>query len=193
MPVWYPRMAAIPGIGFTGSPNVDRSTLPGALQVPQTDRDYLYWSTPDGSTSAAPAHRHRNAAPTGSRSAVVIHTWQGLELPGEPTDYHFLLQGAVDALWQLRGLEPEALDDLETFAQLDLELAEAEPRAVSFDHSAHQFVFMTSVARWIAIVEREGAWHEALALAQRANKVGQLLNRTDMLSDRVAALAAETP
>jgi hypothetical protein len=186
-------MAAIPGIGFTGSPGVDRLVLLGALQTPRTDRNYLYWEAPSGATSAAPARRHRDAAPTSGRSAIVIHTWQGLELPGAPMDYHFILQGAVDALWECRHREPEALADLETFAQLDLQLAEAEPHAVSFDEPAHQFVFMTSIARWISIVEREGGWHEALAIARRGNKVGQLLDRTDALAERVAALAEETP
>jgi len=89
------------------------------------------WPTAEGYTSATPTSRH---VPYDSRGEeLVVRVWEALELPGSAMDYHFILQNAVDRLWSTRNADPRALEMLEVFALLDLELMEAAPQAVSFD------------------------------------------------------------
>lgn len=88
--VWYERMAAIPGIQFGGSPGVNRGRLAEARVRPRTEMGYLSWPTPDGSTSASPAHSRAFANMSRlERGELVRWVWEGLELPGIASDYHF--------------------------------------------------------------------------------------------------------
>jgi hypothetical protein len=120
---WYVRMADIPGIQFAGSPGVDRASLPEVRVRPRTESGFVLWPSPQGETSASPAHRRAFADLTPmSRDELVRWVWEGLELPGEPSDYHFLLQGAVERLWSRRRDDPDGLLLVETFAYLDLAL-----------------------------------------------------------------------
>lgn len=124
-------MADIPGIRFSGSPGVDRARLPGAHVRPSQGHGYLRWPKVDGSSSASPAHERAFGADSPASGEAFIHwVWEGLELPGIPSDYHFLLQHAVVTLWSRRGSEPGGLYHLEVFGSLDLALLEAAPYAV---------------------------------------------------------------
>jgi hypothetical protein len=126
------------------------------------------------------------------RERIVRNTWEGLEVPGEPMDYHFVLQDAVSALWSMRKSDPAALDDLEVFAWLDFELAEADPRAIRFDEDEpNAFVHMSSLERLLSVLEREGAWRVAFALARRATRFFDLSAELAILESKVAALDAE--
>jgi hypothetical protein len=191
--VWYTRMADIPGIQFTGSPGVARADLAEAGLRPRAEYGYLSWPTADGSTSASPAHRRA----FGDLSALdadelVRWVWEGVELPGEPSDYHFLLQGAVEQMWARRRENPSGLQFVETFGYLDLALIEAAPQAVRLDESDHAggFVHITSLDRLLALLEREGALREALTLSRRAMRFGDRYRR-DELEAKVAALDGE--
>lgn len=149
------------------------------------------WPTPEGSTSATPASRH---VPSEARGAeLVARVWEALELPGSAMDYHFVLQGAVDRLWSSRRLDPGELTLLEVFALLDLELMEAAPQAVSFDAAAPptSFVHVTSVPRLVGLLEREGAFTDALHLARRLTRFQQGEDTVARLSEKVGALLAE--
>jgi hypothetical protein len=185
-------MAAIPCIAFAGSPGVVREALPGAGVLPDQSYGSPMWPTAEGSTSATPASRH---VPFDARGAeLVACVWEALELPGSAMDYHFVLQGAVDRLWSARRAAPEALALLEVFALLDLELMEAAPQAVSFDDAADApatFVRVTSVPRLIGLLEREGAFTEALELARRLARFGQGEDVAARLSEKAGALVAE--
>jgi len=66
---------------------------------------------------------------------LVRWVWESVELPGEPSDYHFLLQGAVEQLWGRRRTNPSGLHFVETFGYLDLALIEAAPQAVRLDEA----------------------------------------------------------
>ncbi|MEH0407396.1 hypothetical protein ACFY7V_33870 [[Kitasatospora] papulosa] len=148
------------------------------------------WLTPEGSTSATPASQHVPFDVRGEE--LVVRVWKALELPGSAMDYHFVLQNAVDRLWGVRGSFPAALELLEVFALLDLELMEAAPQAVSFDGADPvSFVRVTSVPRLIGLLEREGAFSEALAVAKRLTRFEQGEDAVGRLAEKAGALAAE--
>ncbi|MFD4132545.1 hypothetical protein [Streptomyces goshikiensis] len=185
-------MAAIPGMIFAGSPGVVRESLPGASDRPDESYGSPMWPIPGGSTSATPASQHVPMEASGA--VLVTRVWEALELPGSAMDYHFILQGAIDRLWTARRSYPSGLELLEVFARLDLELMEAAPQAVSFDADVRPvtFVRVTSVPRLISLLEREGAFTEALALAQRLARFGQGEEAVARLLDKTHALAAES-
>jgi hypothetical protein len=186
-------MADIPGIQFTGSPGVVRANLAEAGLRPRMEYGYLSWPTADGSTSASPANRRSVGDLSGLDAEELVRwVWEGVELPGEPSDYHFLLQGAVEQLWARRRENPSGLHFMETFGYLDLALIEAAPQAVMLDESdpAGGYVYITSLDRLLALLEREGALREALALSRRAMRFGDRYRR-DELEAKVAALDGE--
>ncbi len=190
---WYARMADIPGIQFAGSPGVDRASLPEVRVRPRAESGFVVWPSPRGETSASPAHRRAFADLTlMSRDELVRWVWEGLELPGEPSDYHFLLQGAVERLWSRRRDDPDGLLLVETFAYLDLALVEAAPQAVVLDGAdpARGFVHILTLDRLLTLLEREGALREALALSRRAERFGERYRRAP-LEAKVAALEGE--
>ncbi|MFF8352949.1 hypothetical protein ACF063_05810 [Streptomyces chartreusis] len=108
-------------------------------------------------------------------------------------DYHFVLQGAVDRLWSGRRSYSDGLELLEVFALLDLELMEAAPQAVSFDTGSvpTSFVHVTSVPRLVMLLEREGAFTDALEVARRLARFDQGEDAVARLSEKIGALAAE--
>ncbi|MFD5623610.1 hypothetical protein [Streptomyces yangpuensis] len=186
-------MAAIPGIAFIGSPGVVRNALRGAKDRPDERYGEPMWPTATGSTSATPASRHVPYEARGTELAARV--WEALELPGSAMDYHFVLQTAVDRLWSDRRSDPDGLKLVEVFARLDLELMEAAPQAVSFNPEAvgseARFVRVSSVPRLISLLEREGAFQEALALARRLARFEQGGEMVSRLSEKVRALGAE--
>jgi hypothetical protein len=192
--MWYPRMADIPGIAFHGSPDVDRSRLPEARVRPHAGRGYLSWPSPDGSTSSSsPVHRLAfGAAAPKDEPGLIRKTWEGLELPGSPSDYHFLLQGTVTELWKRRRRWPQGLSAAERFCHLDLILIEAAPEAVMLDKSDPDrgFVRITTLEVLVDLLEREGAVREALAVSQRARRFGERY-WSEELEAKVAALDEE--
>ncbi|WP_239919878.1 MULTISPECIES: hypothetical protein [unclassified Streptomyces] len=193
MGAWVERMAAIPGIAFSGSPGVVRKTLRGAEDRPDERYGQAMWPTAGGSTSATPASRH---VPFEARGAeLAARVWEALELPGSAMDYHFVLQAAVDRFWSERRSDPDGLRLVEVFALLDLELMEAAPQAVSFDSHGSAggatFVRVSSVPRLISLLEREGAFGEALALARRLVRFEQGEDAVTRLLEKTGAFAAE--
>ncbi|AZM57373.1 hypothetical protein DMA15_00130 [Streptomyces sp. WAC 01529] len=192
MATWFERMAAIPGVRFAGSPGVVREALAAARVRPEVSYGSLMWPTAEGSTSATPASRHVPVEASGA--GLVSRVWEALELPGEAMDYHFVLQGAVDRLWSGRRSYSDGLELLEVFALLDLELMEAAPQVVSFDTGSvpTSFVHVTSVPRLVMLLEREGAFADALELARRLVRFDQGEDAVGRLSEKIGALAAES-
>ena len=62
MEKWFRRLAEVPGVGYEGSPGVDRTRLPGHDATPKIDRydydgerrEYMSWPMKGGSTSVYP-------------------------------------------------------------------------------------------------------------------------------------------
>jgi hypothetical protein len=123
---------------------------------------------------------------------LVRSVWEGLELPGIASDYHFLLQGAAAQLWSRRRKEPAGLRMAETFGYLDLALIEAIPQTVWRNDGDRDggFLRITSLEHLLTLLEREGAFREALALSRRAQRFGDVY-RSEELEAKVAALDEE--
>jgi hypothetical protein len=193
---WYQRMADIPGVGFAGSPGVIRASLPEAnLRPSRGSGDTLHWKRHGGTTSASPAHDRAFTDLTRlSNEQLVPWVWEGLELPGGPSDYHFLLQGAMEQLWKRRRAQPEGLHVAETFGYLDLALVEAAPGCflVGKPDSDIDYYRFPSFELLLSLVEREGALREALALSRRMVRFSDDYARPE-LEAKVAALDGERP
>lgn len=196
---WFRRFAEIPGVAYE-APGFDRRRLKGHNAVPEVhtiDRDQdvpgprqtLWW----GSGSASPAHDRAfvdwNAMPT---AKVLRKVAEALEVPGQPTDYHFAIQGAATALWSRRRAEPEVLDEVERLCWLDIRLIQARPDAISDEYRPEGgFHSVTAFKTLITLYEREGALREALEVATLAERFDQLGEKAEELRERLAVLEAE--
>lgn len=107
---WYRRFADIPGVGYQGDAQ-RRSRLPDRDLVPEVNEyDFdgtrtisLSWTTPRGSSSASPVHELAFGDFSRESSAQVRErVLSALELPGEPMDYHFAMQGGAELLFERR-------------------------------------------------------------------------------------------
>jgi hypothetical protein len=160
-------------------------------------RDYdgkpaLQWQGSLGSKSPAWAYAFEREVSGLDEVGLIRHVAEALEPPGEPADYHFAIQRACEELWKRRKAHPEVLADLERLCWLDIALVQAVPSAVTIegDHS-RRFVTIRAFGYLSTLYEREGAWHEALAVAELAERYDQPGNRREELAERVAALGAE--
>jgi len=201
---WFRRLGEIPGVTLGGIPEVDASRQPGYGAVPEvhTSRyegkvhESLSW--PDGNafySSASPAH---NVAFGDLREPRVLSTdrlleclYQGLSLPGEPSDYHFMILSCVQELWRRRHGEPDVLEKLERLCWLDVDLVEACPDAVTNENMEGCFYEVPAFSILADMYEREGAINEAFAVTERAAPFGQLAERRQQLAQRIAAVEQE--
>jgi hypothetical protein len=127
LPEWFRRFGDIPGVAYTSPEQIDRSALAGFDDVPEVDEvlarvigsQTLQWPAGDGSCggSASPAWYRAFATFPDMRdvpaAALLQNVSEGLELPGEPPDYHFLIQHAADELWRRSRKEPDLLNEVE--------------------------------------------------------------------------------
>jgi hypothetical protein len=198
---WFPRFSDIPGISFGGTPGVDPRRLEGYGVVPEVQvhefdgkrREALWWPEKGGGGSASPTHGRAFGDSRGvTTGALLKNVYEGLELPGEPSDYHFLLQGCASELWKRRREEPDVLDEVEKLCKLDIQLVHARPDAVQDQYSEEPvFYAILSFGILMDLYEREGNLTEALEVAELAARFGQgEKERTDLL-ERIAAVENE--
>jgi hypothetical protein len=198
---WFRRLADIPGVGYPGSPGIDRNKLKGHDAVPEVHsftfegkrQQSLHWPGRSGGTSASPAHELAfQSSHDESTAAVLRRVARALELPGQVSDYHFAIQGAVDELWRRRRDESELYDEIEGLCWIDLQLLEARPSFLSVDQAgATVYLRVTTIERLIALYEREGFLAEALEVAMRAARLHQGEARVQQLRQRIAQVEAE--
>ncbi len=200
MPLWYRRLADVPGVGYLASAQVDRGGLTGHDAVPKVSvyefdgerKESLSWSLPNGTTSASPAQRHATAEQNEPTPALLRRVRETLELPGEPSNYHFALLNACEELWQRRRESPHLFEELEDLCLLDIRLIEAQPQIVTNTYgNGPDFFQVPAFGRLIQLYEREGFLHEALKIAERAEHFGQMGVRLQELRDRVATIEHE--
>jgi hypothetical protein len=199
---WFQRFGDIPGVSYATPVGIDRRRLPSADARPQVHtydgERHLSWPGGEGSgiisTSASPAHERAFGTDLAgmSTAAALQHLGETLELPGEPTDYHFAIQNVLEALWKRRRTEPAVLGTVEQLAWLDLSLAQARPDAVSTDiHGERKFYAVLAFQYLITLYERDGALREALEVAELAVRYQQQQAKRDELVGRVTALDTE--
>jgi len=198
---WYRRFGDIPGVSYEQQPSIDRRRLRGHDAVPEVHvhefegkrRESLWWPEKQGGTSASPAHGRAFSDSRDVRaSSLLQNVCEGLELPGEPSDYHFLIQSCASEMWKRRREEPEMLDEVERLCKLDIQLVQARPDAVS-DQYSEQPIFYAILAFGILIdmYEREGQLAEALEVAESAARFGQAEKERIELKERIAAVEHE--
>jgi hypothetical protein len=125
-------------------------------------------------------------------SAVLRRVYETLELPGEPSDYHFALMGAYEAVWACRREAAGLLDEVEKLCSLDIRLIDARPDIVTNERGGKvSFLRVPAFGRLIFMYEREGFLREALEIAELASRFDQEEQRLAELRVRVARLEAE--
>jgi hypothetical protein len=200
MAVWFRRFGDIPGITYTRPADLDPTALVGYAAVPEVSayefegrrHESLMWSYGDGETSSSPAHNRAFESREDSAQDVVRSCYEGLELPGEPSDYHFLIQGTASELWRRRRQHPEMITEVEHLCRLDLQLVETQPVAVTYDEGEDsRFFAVLAFGMLIELFEREGALHEALEVAELAGRYSQGERQREDLLERIAAVESE--
>jgi hypothetical protein len=157
----------------------------------------LTWVTSEGEASASPAKNHGfllASDPSASTQLVLKRMYEALELPGEVTDYHFIIQSCIEELWKRhrRQQAPWLLEHLERLCWLDIRLVEAQSEAIAFDHSgARRYFRVLAFEHLIRLYEREGFLHEALEVAQRAARFSPDATYSEQLRQRLNRIEAE--
>lgn len=202
VPKWFRQFGAIPGVVYEPPRPLDRRKLAGHDAVPEQHvhefegkrQETLWWPGKGGGSSASPAHERAFVdSRDASTDTVLRHVYEGLELPGEPSDYHFLIQGCAEQLWSRRRDEPNIVAEVEKLCWLDIKLVQVCPDAVSDEYSEERrFYAILAFPRLIEIYEREGFLAEALAVADVAVRYGQCEDARQRVVERIAAVEAET-
>jgi hypothetical protein len=214
MLTWFRRFGDVPGLDYETPQAVAPSTLPGYETTPRQTRaslfdgrefDRLVWGGEEEdeygfaeTSGRSPAQAHswaedRDELPS---AELLQRLWEALELPGEPSDYHFALQSTSDLLWRRRREEPQNVRRCEYIYLLDLRLIEACPEAIRNEFAGEvdadmPFYHATVFTSLTGIYEREGFLMEALRVAETGARFDQVEDRVKALKERIDALQAE--
>jgi hypothetical protein len=210
---WFKRLGDIPGIDYKSPVEVDRESLPGHDAVPRQTRialfegrelDRLTWESEQidddgiGTSGRSPAQAHAWAPDREELTSeeLLARLWEALELPGEPSDYHFAMQSAAGMLWRSKREEPEAVRWCEYLYLLDVRLIEVSPEALANefatdDGTQDPFYQASAFHSLPTLYEREGFLGEALRIAEIGTRFGQGKERVEGLEERIAAVRAE--
>jgi hypothetical protein len=199
---WFRRFGDIPGIEYQSPTEFDPRKLPGYGLVAEHDSfdsggehyESLTWHYGEESSSASPVQEFGEEIEADSVDALVTWCAKGLELPGEPSHYHFHIQSAIGELRSLRHHDSRALPELERLCFLDLALIDAWPRAIFNEYGEDpRFSSCSAFGYLISLYESEGALHEALEVAERAAQFSQKPDRREEFAERLGAIVRETP
>ena len=204
---WFPRLMSVPGVDYQSPAGLDRIRLPGydaqptvrttyLLDDSSASRRYLLWPSAVGETSASPAQAWAgDSRPDVSEArAALFQLYEALELPGTLNDYHFRLQGCCAILWRARLTEPELLAEVERLCLTDLQLIEIYPDIITPVGQGSGSLHVSTCDQLISLYEHEGMLHEALAIAERGQRLNQdtMIRAVTRLRERVVSLEAET-
>jgi hypothetical protein len=200
--LWFSRFGDIPNIEYATPPDVRPPSLPARELKPVihthdwdgSPSESLWWEDGEGSTGASPAARWRSTG-RDSRQEPLAHirrrTYEALELPGTPSDYHFLLQGGYRSLLDRGRRDPQILAVVEHLCLLDIALAENVPTALTLGRDDVSPLPVLGFGILIELYERNGFLHDALVIARRAAATGRENEAANRLESRIAALRAE--
>lgn len=200
--IWAQRLAELPGVGYEPPENIARPALKAGAAPPEVHRHTfdgkehvsLWWKTPQGGTSASPAARWFSQRELGEAETdkILSYLYQGLECPGTPSDYHFAIQNAHEALWRRRKENPGAVQAVERLCLLDLSLVEAYPDMLRLEYDEDvRYATILAFERLIKLYERAGDIEAALEVARRAQRFGQDRDAVERLEAKINALRAE--
>lgn len=202
---WFPRLADIPGIGYSGELGVVRTRLPGYNAKPTVEvytydgkqREILWWTAGEGKTTTSPARQYfsGHALRDETSETVIKHLKEALELPGQPADYHFSILGCIEELWawKRRRREPWLLVEIEQFCLLDIRLIEALPEIIEFKQRGEKhYASVPAFSHLIHLYEREGFLEDALEVARRAARFNPDFSKLQELEQRIAELVSES-
>jgi len=195
-PRWFPRFGDVPGVSYATPANLDLSRLRHRHARPEVHRypdmePSLWW----GDTSRAPAGDHVLDDPRSATTGRVLRNLgEALELPGEPSDYHFAIQGVTDLLWSRRAAEPAVFAELERLCWADAQLIDACPDTIRYEHrdGGLQYFRVTTFERLLTLYLTEGALADAARVLEVAERHGNGdTTSAGRVRDRWAAFAAE--
>jgi hypothetical protein len=199
---WFRRFADVPHVNYIPEMAVDRTALWGHDAIPEVHsydyggvrREFLSWPTRDAlSTSAAPAKQWHTEPRVGESLAqtALRELHEVLELPGTIPDYHFAIAHCCEQLWQNRHGAPWTLHTIERLCWLDIQLCEAHPQDLTFEHGDGERRYPTmGYTRLLPMYSREGYLTEALRVAQRARDHAGDEAAREHFAAHVAALEA---
>lgn len=196
---WYRRFAEVPGVGYEGDLQL-RSRLAGRDVTPSVHRFEfdgrltvgLSWPTKEGSSGASPVHELAFGNWSDQTSpAIRERVLSALELPGQLSDYHFVIQSCADALWKRRRNEPWQVAFVEWLCWWDVRLVEAHSHIIEIAPGKQEYLQVLAFDRLVDLYEREGFLHEALATAERFARFRPNIDTVSELRTRVARLRAE--
>lgn len=202
---WFARMGDIPGLTYEPPSPVDRSKLRGLNARPTvnrfsfdgTVRESLGWDPEDwgehGGSMSSPCRRHLgdeyDVMPT---SELLTRLWESLEVPGEPSDFHFSIQGVASTLWSRKSERASVIGWVEWLYLLDIRLVEALPSTVHYDDGYRSgYYAVTAFHELISLYTAEGYLDLATSIATRASQFEQQGQSLKELRERKALLAEE--
>lgn len=195
---WYRRFADVPGVAYEKPPGLSPEKLPGYGATPDVHRydggASLWWDHGSGITSQSPASAHAMFDRAQANAERTVRRLQEvLELPGTASDYHFALLSAVDSLYGLRFSEPAALDAVERFCLLDIQLIEAKPEAFLYEtpEGPKRYYSFPTLSRLITLYSTEGYLREAMMVVEKAERFDQANQHRERILARIAAAEAE--
>lgn len=180
---WFRRLGDVPGVDYRPLVTVDRTRISGHDAHPEVrtygeQRSYLDWGSRelrngDEEDLSAPVCEHVNSAldsEAASTSRLIRRLSEGFELPGEPSDYHWMLGKAVERLWNRRA-EPESLAAVESLGLAHVQLALACPGLVLFSggqtEGGERYKRPDAFPTLIRLYTAEGFLRAALQVAER--------------------------
>jgi hypothetical protein len=199
---WYPSFADVPGLDYRSplGPNYPLQLEHGGARAGidsdgAVQRQYLLRPSGTGESSVSPAQAWATTPRPGKSAArpALRQLHEALDLPGTLSDYHVRLQGCCSVLWRARLDEPEVLSDLEHYCLLDLQVIETSPAILAPDTLGGPPLHVTTCDHLITLFEHEGMLREALAIAERGQRLHQdtLTRAVERVQARVAQLDAE--
>jgi len=195
LPLWARRLEDMPGVNYNPPPGLDVSRLRYRDHEPQVGSSsydgsaILDWPERDGEwSSASPASDHGDALYEEDVDAgeILRLLAECLELPGTPSDYHFLIVGAAEKLAGLAVREPRLLAEVERLCLLDLRLVQAREDIIRAPDRPEGWLHVRSFDALIRMYEQAGFLPEALEVALIAERYGQDGGRGEDLRRRLA-------
>lgn len=198
---WFARFADLPGVGYAGHPSIDRRTLPQHDAKPEVQtfsydgkpQGSLFWKAPPGGSSQSPASAWApHPDPRTATADALRRLYEALELPGQPTDYHFALLGGYELLWTRRRKEPDILPELERLCLLDIRLVEKFQAIILGMIPGQQFAARVPAFHYLVyLYSREGFLDEALTIAKLGAQLGQGDSDLREIEKRIADIEIE--